>query len=113
MRRRHWRQEVEPSAGAWRGLEERARELGQVHALDALDYLRDPADVADLLAAMVDAGVLAPLRVCLAHPKYGASVRAFRGLMDAGRSLPLTWSRAEAHLFTYEHVDEEWTRALQ
>lgn len=102
-----WRREVEPEAAAWRLLEERARTLGQVHALDALHTLqrgpgaRCPADLADLVAAMVADGVLEPVAPCLAHP-LGHSIRAFRGVgPSAGGTPSREWSRADAHVWTY------------
>jgi len=97
-----WRSQLEPWASAWRHLVERAEGVGLVHAMDALDLLVGnyaPADVADLLAEMVSAGELEPMGVCFAHPTYGHSLRAFRGLQRIDQ--PGDWCPAEAHLWTY------------
>ena len=101
-----WRKSIEPHASAWKLLEETARSIGLVHALDALTHLRDPADCADLAAEMVQSGILCPIKIDLAHPRYGHSIRAFRGLMYAGRKIEPKWCPAEAHLYTYEIIRE-------
>lgn len=103
----HWKQQHEPHASAWKAIETRARDATLVHGIEALAILQrpgsnyGPADASSLLADMVKHGVVRPLKLDLAGA--GASVRAFRGIgPSAGGQPSTTWSRAEAHLWTYE-----------
>lgn len=101
-----WRKHVEPEATAWRTIE---HELGAglVHGQRAVDLVcvrgvnRSPADAAALLAAMVEADVLAP---CRPDPASASpSVKAFRTAgPSAGQHDPVSpWAPAIAHLWAY------------
>lgn len=105
-----WRKSREPHATAWRLLVRLARSCGLVHAMDVFDdycALRkpgptSPADLADLVADVVAAGELVPIKVDFSHPRYGRSLRAFRAFQPGGAIKPsATWCAAEAHLWTY------------
>ncbi len=100
-----------PWCGAWGALERDARGKGLVHGQAAVGLLSSPADASMLLSAMVEAGVLQPLRKDLAGASH--SVKAFRGLQGLRESAPDAYpdvdkwlngvpcEAADAHLWTF------------
>ena len=102
-----WRKSVPPYSSVWQAVIDRVKNYGLVHGMFALERFPrgnySPADAADLLSDMVDAGEIKPIKKDLAGA--GHSVRAFRGLgPSAGGAGEKNWCRAEAHLWTYEIV---------
>lgn len=98
----------EPRRTVWERVREDAFGKGLVHGCAALEaprgYNWSPADACDVLAAMVDAGLLTPCKADLAGASF--SVRALRTLgPSAGQHDDLSkWAPAIAHLWTYEPV---------
>ncbi len=102
-----WRKSVPPYSSVWQAVTDRAKNYGLVHGVFALERFPrgnySPADAADLLSDMVDAGEIKPIKKDLAGA--GHSVRAFRGLgPSAGGAGEKNWCRAESPLWTYEIV---------
>jgi hypothetical protein len=99
----HWMEIAPPYCVAWRALTEAVSNGGLVHGMAALPHLEgncSPADVASLVAAMVEHAVLRPVALDVAGA--GHSVRAFRGIgPSAGGQPSPVWSAAEAHMWTY------------
>lgn len=90
----------------WRGLECKARGTLLVHGSKALGYLdgQSPSYVSDVIARMVDEGVLKPCKADLAGADH--SLKAFTGLQLPGRYIAhQPWCPAHALFWTYEPVN--------
>ena len=102
--------QFEPRKTVWETIAEKAFGTGLVHGSKAVyaaakGYNWSPSDACDVLATMVEDGVLKPCKLDMAGADF--SVRAFRTIgpsSGAGTENANAWDRASAHLWSYTPV---------